>query len=115
MSKSLYMNPEDVVDMHNAGHVIGSHTHTHRVLSRLSREEQTFEVEKSEKILSDIIGLKWLENKTLCYPYGGSESFNKVTEEILNQKNYKASFMVGNVKVTKNSVILKQRLNRNEF
>ena len=82
------MNPEDVVDMHNAGHVIGSHTHTHRVLSRLSREEQTFEVEKSEKILSDIIGLKWLENKTLCYPYGGSESFNKVTEEILNQKNY---------------------------
>lgn len=97
--KKMYMSKDNLLEMFSSGHVIGSHSHNHRVLSRLSLKDQTFEIEESEKFLDSTLGKQWHKNKTFCYPYGGRMSFNENTIKILSSRGYKASFMVGNVKV----------------
>lgn len=110
--KKLYMTRDHLLEMHRAGHVIGSHSHSHKVFSRLKREEQVAEIEKSEKFLDNTLTKSWQENKTFCYPYGGYNSFNADTESILEERNYKASFMVGNVKIDSNIVKYPHKITR---
>lgn len=51
-----FVSASDVVDLHSAGHVIGSHSHTHPVLTRLSDTEIAAEWRRSKTILEDAVG-----------------------------------------------------------
>lgn len=89
---SFYLNKNEIKQMHDAGMVIGSHTKTHPVLSKLSVAEQQVEIHSSFKFLEDVcINLPY---KTFCYPYGGFHSFTNDTENILNDMNCLFSFNV---------------------
>lgn len=80
LAREFYAAPEDLVAMARAGMVIGSHSVSHPVFSKLPRAEQEREIADSFGWLADCLGEP---ATTFCYPYGGFHSFTSETEEIL--------------------------------
>ena len=80
-----YLSKEQIYHMSNEGNIIGSHTENHKVLSRLSYEEQLYEITSSHQFLSEICNMDY---KSFCYPYGYSSSFNEDTLRILKEENF---------------------------
>jgi peptidoglycan/xylan/chitin deacetylase (PgdA/CDA1 family) len=89
---TFYLNENQIIEMHNYGMIIGSHTVNHPVMSRLSYKEQEFQIHNSFNYLEKII--KNFDHKTYCHPYGGFHSFDNNTEEILSKNNCLYSFNV---------------------
>ena len=90
-ASDFYVPIQKLKEMHIAGNLIGSHTVTHPVMSKLSEDEQKIEVNESFGFLeSQIDG----DIKTYCHPYGGFHSFDKTTVEILNRSGVAFSFNV---------------------
>jgi peptidoglycan/xylan/chitin deacetylase (PgdA/CDA1 family) len=58
----------------------GAHSHTHPVLSHLSREECEDEIGRSIKIVQNLTGRPC---KLFAYPFGGADDYNQQTVEIL--------------------------------
>ena len=90
-SEFFYVSQKGLIEMHNSGHIIGSHTVNHPVMSKLTKENQTIEIDQSFKFLESF-GLGSI--KTYCHPYGGFHSFNTDTIEILDNNNVNFSFNV---------------------
>lgn len=90
--ESFYLSKSEIKDLHDAGMVIGSHTKTHPVLSKLSNAEQEYEIQHSFSFLENVC-IK-LPYKTFCYPYGGFHSFTNETEQILKDVDCLFSFNV---------------------
>ncbi len=88
----IYLSMENLKEMKSEGMVIGSHTKTHKVLSKLNIASQEKEISKSFDFLNN--GLGKMDIKTFCYPYGGFHSFNEHTEKILDDYNVDCSFNV---------------------
>jgi len=59
---------EEIKDLHREGNEIGSHTHTHPRLTRISGDRVNLEFKKSQEIL------KRFGCRTLAYPYGECNS-----------------------------------------
>jgi len=78
--------------MQQQGMIIGSHTTTHPVLSKLDYQQQQSEIDGSFKFIEDLTG--GLTLRTFCYPYGGFHSFNSDTEQILTDNHVAFSFNV---------------------
>jgi len=85
----LFVNCEEAREMIRGGMAIGSHTHTHRILAKLSRPEQWGEIAESKAILSRKLGT---EVDTLAYPVGGPSSFSETTRSLLAEAGYRAAF-----------------------
>lgn len=77
----FYLSRNEIKEMHEAGMVIGSHTVSHPVMSKLDARAQEREIRESFGLLEEITG--GLGVRTFCYPYGGFHSFNAHTEKIL--------------------------------
>jgi peptidoglycan/xylan/chitin deacetylase (PgdA/CDA1 family) len=90
--KKFYLTKNQILEMHNSGMVIGSHTVNHPVMSRLNVQDQESEIKDSFQFLEGII--KKLDHKTFCHPYGGFHSFTYQTEKILSKENCLYSFNV---------------------
>ncbi len=88
---NFYISTENLKKMHDSGQVIGSHTINHKVMSKLSAEEQNLEIKDSFNYLDN---LGCIAEKTYCHPYGGFHSFNKDTLNILKSENVAYSFNV---------------------
>jgi len=69
--------------------IVGSHTHSHRVLSRLNYQEQLNELKISFEFLKDTFNLKDI---VFCYPYGHTHTYNKDTIKILQNLDYHSAF-----------------------
>ncbi len=87
-----YLNIDNLKEMSSNGMVIGSHTENHMVMSKLSNEAQKNEIISSFNFLEKKLGN--LSIKTFCYPYGGFHTFNKKTEQILEDYGCVFSFNV---------------------
>ncbi len=85
----LFLNWEEAREMQHCGMAFGSHTDTHEVLSKLSREQQRGEVFRSRQILE-----RELDRRidTLAYPVGQRYCFSSDTVEALKQTGYRAAF-----------------------
>jgi peptidoglycan/xylan/chitin deacetylase (PgdA/CDA1 family) len=59
---------DGVADLHQRGHEIGLHTHSHRAVSSLSREELCVEVEENRARLRDISPS--IDPQNFAYPFG---------------------------------------------
>ncbi len=88
---SFYLNPKMISDLCRAGHMIGSHSISHRVMSKLTLSEQRIEIFDSVKTLANIAGE---EVNTFCYPYGGFHSFTDATENLLLDAGMRFTFNV---------------------
>ena len=71
--------------------IIGSHSESHNLLSRLSYRKQFKELKNSKIFLEKVIN-KNID--TFCYPYGGKISYNYNTLEILKKLKYKLAYSV---------------------
>lgn len=95
----FYLTREEMVEMENAGMIIGNHTASHPVMSKLNLEEQRIEIQSAFEDLSSF-GLK-LSNKAFCYPHGGFHTFTQETERLLEHENCQFSFNVESRDISK--------------
>jgi len=91
-----YMSKEQLVELRNCGFTIGSHAHTHNLLANLNDDEQTHECRRSLEILEPLIG----SVETFCFPYGGVNSYNSKTMQILRRSGIVFSFSVESRDIT---------------
>ena len=90
-SKDYYLNKKEIKYLNSLGMIIGSHSDSHTLLSRLSYKEQFKELNNSKIFLEKILN-KSIDN--FCYPYGGKVSYNNNTLKILKKLKYKLAFSV---------------------
>ena len=74
--------PELVKTAFELGHEIGNHTYTHPKLSQLNREDCFGEIERTEKLIAELVGHKPVVFRP---PY---LDFNDETVSVLNQMGY---------------------------
>ena len=101
-SNSFYIPQKDLLKMKEHGHIIGSHTVNHPVMSKLSHTEQLKEIESSFNFLDKIQCTTY--NRTYCHPYGGFHSFNDDTVDILTNNKVQFSFNVESRDITVDDV-----------
>ena len=113
----FYLTDQQLREMHRNGMLIGSHSVSHPVLSRLPYNSQLHEIQESFKFLDEVVG--GLTVKTFCYPYGGFHSFNRMTEDILSQENCLFSFNVESRDIYRRDIVERPqalpRFDCNEF
>ena len=90
-SKDYYLNKNEIKYIKSLGMIIGSHTESHTLLSRLPYRTQYKELKNSKIFLEKIIN-KSID--TFCYPYGGKISYNDYTLKILKKLKYKLAYSV---------------------
>ncbi|RTY92253.1 polysaccharide deacetylase family protein [Flavobacterium sp. GT3R68] len=90
--ENFYLTVEEINEMSNNNMIIGSHTVTHPVMSKLNLDEQHDEINRSFDFLNSVTNN--LEIKTFCYPYGGFHTFTTESEKLLDQANCLFSFNV---------------------
>ena len=89
--KNYYLNKKEIKYLSSLGMIIGSHSESHTLLSRLSYEKQFKEIKNSKTFLEKIIN-KNID--TFCYPYGGKISYNNNTLKILKKLKFKLAYSV---------------------
>lgn len=75
--------------MTGGGMAIGSHTHSHTVLSQLDPERQYEELSKSRAIIKKHLGA---DADTIAYPVGVRTSFTGQTQKLAREAGYRAAF-----------------------
>ena len=83
MYDKVYLRQEEVVSLAKYGNIVGSHTHSHKVLSRLTYEEQFDEVNRSFNYLESLVGKN--SYRSFCYPHGYKGTYDDRTIEILKK------------------------------
>lgn len=83
------MTWEQVLDAQRQGITIGAHTHTHRVLSTLSLDDQREELRSSKRMLEAKLGTPV---RSLAYPVGGYEHFNPETKTLAQEEGFDLAF-----------------------
>lgn len=83
-----FMSWEEAQEMERAGMMIGSHTHSHEILSHLSPGDQKTECVRSRELL---LGNK-LKSDCLAYPVGHQESYSDATIEAAKAAGYRFAF-----------------------
>ena len=89
--KDYYLNKKEIKYLSSLGMIIGSHSESHTLLSRLSYEKQFKEIKNSKTFLEKIIN-KNID--TFCYPYGGKISYNNNTLKILKKLKFKLAYSI---------------------
>ncbi|MGI9413034.1 MAG: polysaccharide deacetylase family protein [Hyphomicrobiales bacterium] len=89
--RRFYMSTDQLLEMAEAGMVIGSHSVSHPVFSRLDVETQWREIDRSFAFLEQALGR---EIDTFCYPYGGFHNFTDDTERLLQKRGCRYAFNV---------------------
>lgn len=84
-----FLNWDEAREMTGGGMAIGSHTHSHHVLSQLEADRQYEELSKSQAIFKEQLDA---EAEALAYPVGGRNSFTGQTEELARAAGYRAAF-----------------------
>jgi peptidoglycan/xylan/chitin deacetylase (PgdA/CDA1 family) len=89
--KDYYLSKKEIRYLSSLGMIIGSHSESHTLLSRLTFKKQFEEIKNSKIFLEKIIN-KNID--TFCYPYGGKISYNKNTLKILKKLKFKLAYSV---------------------
>ena len=77
----LYMTPDQLRELQAAGNVIGSHSISHRVFSKLDPLTQRREIATSFNDVESVVN--GVDVQTFCYPHGGFHTFTDETVAIL--------------------------------
>jgi len=112
----FYVSLENLREMELGGNIIGSHSSSHPVMSRLNESEQQAEINGSFDFLSSNLNSNL---KTYCHPYGGFHTFDKTTVKTLNAIGATFSFNVESRDICDNdltsSIQFLPRYDCNEF
>ena len=84
-----FLDWKEAREMIAGGMAIGSHTHSHCVLSQLPPEGQREELSRSRNLLKEELGV---ETEVLAYPVGHRASFTAETQNAAREAGYRAAF-----------------------
>jgi len=84
-----FLDWNEAREMIQGGMAVGSHTHSHNVLSQLTPNQQFEELTKSRAILGEKLGIS---ADALAYPVGARTSFSDQTKRIASEAGYRAAF-----------------------
>jgi len=88
-NESEFMSWKQLGIMEQNGMTIGAHSHSHRVLSSLNKEELVHELSYSKKLLEDSLKN---EITTISYPVGNSTTYNSEMFKEIEKQGYKLAF-----------------------
>ena len=97
--EKFYVQESDLTKFQLNGMVIGSHTNSHPVMSKLSEKAQSLELSSSFTYLEQ---LELPGHRTYCHPYGGFHSFNEATLRLLSDEKVDYSFNVEEREINSN-------------
>jgi len=80
--EEVYLSISEIEELNNSGNMIGSHTVSHKVLSRLTYDEQYSEINHAINFIDKIVRQDY---KSFAYPYGYDSSYNANTLKVLNE------------------------------
>lgn len=83
--RNRHLNWQQILEMRESGVVFGSHTMTHRNLSRLSKQALEYEIYESKRILEKYLGTV----DTISYPFN---RINKTVLQVVKKAGYKYGF-----------------------
>lgn len=84
-----FLDWDEAREMLLGGMAIGSHTHSHTVLSQLGPDQQRQELARSRTLLRGQLGI---EADALAYPVGATSSFSDQTQQLAQEVGYRAAF-----------------------
>jgi peptidoglycan/xylan/chitin deacetylase (PgdA/CDA1 family) len=90
--KALYLSLDDIQRCGDKGVSIGLHTYAHRMMSRLSPQDLTEDLDKSLALFRDSLGL---DIRSISYPYGIKGSWNDETKRHARERNLHLGFTLG--------------------
>lgn len=80
--KMVKTHPNMLIKIYQEGHVIGNHTWSHPLLTKLSKKQLDYEFNQTDQLVEKLIGKKLLLVRP---PYGETNTF---VQEYLKQKGY---------------------------
>lgn len=83
------MSWEQLREVADNGIAIGSHTISHKILSKISRDQQAFEIGESKRKIEEKVGKSV---RTIGYPVGGRDTFTPVSKELARESGYDLAF-----------------------
>lgn len=89
LGRRRHMSVAQLRDLSAAGAEIGSHTMTHRSVTRLSPRDLAVELSDSKKQIEDIVGKKVT---SFAYPFGTRRDFDARSAEALRKAGYRFAF-----------------------
>ncbi|MGC6415398.1 MAG: polysaccharide deacetylase family protein [Bacteroidia bacterium] len=89
-SKSIYLNDLELKNMRSAGMVIGGHSHSHNVLSSLTKTEQSEDLHQNLALLKPYVSDQLLT--PFSFPFGKKDTYNSHTLDILKQLNVSMAY-----------------------
>lgn len=98
--EDYYLSLSQIKDIFEMGHEIGSHSFSHRLLSRLSKSQQELELKQSKNFLESVLSS---EINSFCYPYGRKVSYNDYTLQLLREVGYDNAVSVDSSFITDTS------------
>ncbi len=99
IGKEFYVSERKLKKMASEGMVIGSHTVSHRLMSKLSAQEFKLEIDDSFQFIDLLSSFR-----TFCYPYGGFHSFSPAIEAYLTRRGVRFSMNVKNEDISENHI-----------
>lgn len=84
-----FLSWDEAREMIVGGMAIGSHTHSHTVLSQLGPEQQRDELVQSHALLKENLGFN---ADAIAYPVGGTTSFSDQTKSLAQETGYRTAF-----------------------
>jgi peptidoglycan/xylan/chitin deacetylase (PgdA/CDA1 family) len=87
--EQMFFSSADMVAMHESGMTIGAHGHSHKLLARLSDEDELKEIRTATEMLHDVIGEPPLH---FAYPVGSKTAFSDRTKNVLKSLGYEFGF-----------------------
>ena len=82
------LRTEDLGKMHDQGIIVGSHTRSHKILSRCTPGQLQMELGESKKFIEDATGRRCLY---FGYPNGGAGDFNDETGAAVREAGYRSA------------------------
>jgi len=82
------LRPEDLDKLHDQGITVGSHTRSHKILSRCTPGQLQMELRESKKFIEDATGRPCLD---FGYPNGGIGDFNDETGAAVREAGYRSA------------------------
>jgi len=89
LGRELFMTWDDLNQMVKGGMSIGSHTHTHQILSQLSEADQRKELVLSRDILQERLKQPVT---SVSYPVGRCDMFTATTKRLCQELGYRLGF-----------------------
>ena len=115
LCEQIYIDKDMLVEMHNEGHAIELHGHSHYMYSRLNNDDMKLDLNKNIDFLKKLIGKKEF---LFAYPYGRANAIPADQEnlfQLFESNNIKKVFTLNSSKNILNNNLIVDRFTNNEI